>query len=979
MKLVASFVLAIWLCLFNGNWAVADDAPLVFIPNAGQWEGPQLFQANVGNAAVFFLPSELRIAMYDAHAVHQLSHRSTTAETAVLLKQHALRIDFPGAHTVKPTAHGEVPKTKYNYFLGDRKASVKGSQQLLYTNLYDGIDMLWYSADHQLKYDFVVAAGAAPAQIKVRYTGGDKLELVDGRLRVSTSLGYYYEEVPYAWQLIAGRKEEVPCRFVLQQGVISFEFPKSYDKSRPLTIDPTLVFSTYSGGQSDNFGFTACTDVGANMFLGGIVFGPDFPITTGAYIDTFAGNRFDGATLNFDIAIMKFDPLGTNLLYATFLGGDRIERPHSLITDADGNLLIMGATNSLNFPMPSSAHQSSIAGNYDIFISKLSSDGSSLLAGSFFGGPQADGLNIGGPTRWDSPDEYRGDIVIASNGDLLLASTTQSSGLGTAGTFQPNYGGGLTDGLVARFNSSLSQLRWASYVGGSSIDALFSIKEGGSGEVVVAGGTNSTNLTLPGLGYQMTHAGGVDGMILRLDANSGQGITGTFLGSPGYDQIFFIDIHSNGDVYFAGQTDSNLVTLNTNYNDPNSGQYIGCMSPQLGVLRWLGRFGSRSRQPDMSLSAFVVDLCRNIYVSGWTGRQVDGRRGPTNLQLTNNAFQTTTDSFDFYFAAFSPNMLTLQYATYFGGSQSPEHVDGGTSRFDKRGVMYQAICAGCHGNSDLPVTPGAWATSNGSTRCNMAAVKLAFQLESGLGALFGWQDPPTYCAPLSLQMEDFSRVVANTSWEWTVNDGQSSTAQNPVFTFPEPGTYRINLRISSPDACNGFDTLSRTVTVFGPPEVQLPPDTCVCSEDNWLLRSNIEGQSYNWLGPVQGNERELLPTESGQYKLELTDLNGCEGEDSIRLIVVSCFGETTNVITPNGDGKNDRLVLPSEDFDSFELKVFNRWGQHIFTTNNPVTGWGGENSSGTALVESGDYVVRLKARFCGDRTIERDFPVRLIR
>lgn len=966
------------LCVCVALQAEAYRPPVAFIENKGQFSGPHRFEAQSGGASLFFEKSGVRMALADGQAWHEAHHNRKLHETTFTL--HGLALDFPGARSeVQPEILEKGKGAPHHYLMGKERTTVQPAASIVYRSLYAGIDLVWKSENNQLKYDFMVAPGADPSRIALRYTGADAMRLVNGQLELTTRLGKYTDAAPMAYQIDGNEKRSVACRFVLQNGILRFELPKGYDRSLPLVIDPTLVFSTYSGSQSDNFGYTACSDEGANMYTAGTVFGPNYPVTTGAYQVNFAGNSFDtNSQLRIDIGILKFNPTGDQLLYATFLGGNRIENPHSLVANSLGELYVMGSTNSTNFPTAPFGYDTSHNGGYDLFVSKLSGDGSQLLGGTYYGGTDNDGLNLASNLRNTFADEFRGDVFLAGNGDVLVASMAGSSNLATPGVFQATYGGGTTDGLVLRLSNNLGQRIWATYLGGSAADALYSVKQGSGGEVVVAGGTASS-FTLPGFGYQTSNAGGVDGMVARFEAATGQGISGTFLGSAGYDQLFFIDIDGVGDVYVNGQTDSNIVTVGTNYNDPRSGQYIGCFSSQLGTLRWLGRYGARTGRPELSLSAFVVDLCQNIYVSGWTGNLNGlGFPGPTNLALTNNALQTSSDGFDFYLAAFSPGMLTLQYSTFFGGGVSREHVDGGTSRFDKRGVMYQAICAGCLGNNDLPVTPNAYADSNGSTNCNNAAIKLAFELESGLGARFGWTQPPTWCAPLSLQMEDYSRTVSNTSWFWEVSTGDTSNLQQPIFNFTTPGTYTIRLRISSPVACNGFDTLTRTITVVAPPVLQLPNDSCLCVEDGYVLRANVPGASYQWSGSgASSSDATITPTSSGTYSLTLTDDNGCTATDSVNLVLITCFGEIPNVITPNGDGLNDRVSLLGTEYTDYLLRVFNRWGQQVYTTTNQLRGWGGEFEGG-GRVAAGDYILRMEARFCDNRLVQRDFPIKVL-
>ncbi len=139
------------------------------------------------------------------------------------------------------------------------------------------------------------------------------------------------------------------------------------------------------------------------------------------------------------------------------------------------------------------------------------------------------------------------------------------------------------------------------------------------------------------------------------------------------------------------------------------------------------RVGSGDGTPDISPTAFLVDVCDKIYTSGWgsSAGGLGGQLTTTGLPVTPGAIQTTTTGHDLYLAIFDINMTALDYGTYFGGPVSPEHVDGGTSRFDRRGRVYQSVCAGCQGNSDFPTTPGAFSATNNSG-CNLGVVKMDF-------------------------------------------------------------------------------------------------------------------------------------------------------------------------------------------------------------------------------------------------------------
>lgn len=967
-------LLLVLLGLATSVWASEKPAAQLnypFLPNLGQWAGTHSFEAAFGGLKVFLGDSGAHLVLYQPDVVHdRLFHRENKP-----LDLFALRLDFPGSRPAKLQS-SDVGPVKNHFYLGKPntwRSNVSAYGKLSQVDIYPGVDLIWAQEEGNLKFDFVVKAGADPDQIRVRYSGADKMVLKNGRLHLSTPLGELVELAPVAYTESSLGRTSVNCRFALVNNVLRFEFPEGYDKNQTLVIDPVLVFSTYSGSTANNFGFTATPDNSGNFYTAGTVFDVGFPTTLGAFQENFVGNTVDpGEGLRVDIGILKFNTDGSQLLYASYLGGRRDEQPHSLNVNGYNDLVLLGTTRSDNYPVSSDAFDATFNGNYDLVVSRLSPDGSQLLASTYLGGTANDGINSRAPLRYQYADDYRGDLQIAENNDVIIVSLTDNNNLPTTpGTMQPTYGGGASDGLIVRFAESLSSLRWMTYFGGSNIDALYGARAQAN-RLVVVGGTLSANLPSSTTAHQPIYAGGAEGVVAVLNLTNGSLQQLSYLGSAGYDQLFFTDVDQLGNIYVNGQTDSNIVTRGTNYNDRFSGQYVARFSPTLDSLHWLGRYGAKRLIPDLSPSAFLVDICDNIYVSGWTGRiENPVTPGPLNLTLTNNTIQTTSDGFDFYLAAFSRDMLTMSFATYYGGPGSQEHVDGGTSRFDRRGVVYQAICAGCTAD-DLPTTPGSWSPTRGGLRCNNAALKLAFELETGIRANFGWTDPPTWCRPVNLQIQNFSRIDASVTYAWLTSDGQTSTLSDPLFTFTEPGSYSIRLTLNSNTACNLMDTLTRFIEVRDQPDLQLPADTCICESDELLLQANVPGNVFAWTGPDgTATTSEFAATSTGQYTLQLTDSYGCEAADSMLITVSECFGKLPNVITPNGDGVNDALQPLQQPQPDYEMTVFNRWGQAVFRTTNALVGWNGLNQQTGQLVEGGNYVVSLKANFCGTQVLEK--------
>ena len=182
-----------------------------------------------------------------------------------------------------------------------------------------------------------------------------------------------------------------------------------------------------------------------------------------------------------------------------------------------------------------------------------------------------------------------------------------------------------------------------------------------------------------------------------------------------------------------GQTNAQGLSLvkNALYYTADAGQFVTVFNQELSNVKRSTVIGTGKGSPDISPTAFLVDVCDKVYLAGW-GSNLGGPLSTLNLPVTIDAHQSNTDGNDFYLMVIDNLFNSLVYATYFGGSQSNEHVDGGTSRFDKKGTIYQSVCAGCGGNSDFPTepSPGAVSNTNNSMNCNNAVFKFNFDFLS---------------------------------------------------------------------------------------------------------------------------------------------------------------------------------------------------------------------------------------------------------
>ncbi|MEO8759686.1 MAG: gliding motility-associated C-terminal domain-containing protein, partial [Bacteroidia bacterium] len=357
----------------------------------------------------------------------------------------------------------------------------------------------------------------------------------------------------------------------------------------------------------------------------------------------------------------------------------------------------------------------------------------------------------------------------------------------------------------------------------------------------------------------------------------------TYIGTSGYDQSYFVQLDKLNNVYIFGQTSGGYPITAGVYSNPNSGQFIHEFNSTLSSTIFSTEFGTGQGAPDIAPSAFLVDNCSNIYISGWGGTLggYNITSSSTNgLPITSNAFQSTTDGEDFYFMVLQPSASALWYATYFGGDVgSEEHVDGGTSRFDKSGVIYQAICEGCAvdprtgytPNSDMPTTANAWSTNNQSNNCNNALVKFSFNLLQTVAALSINPSSAMGCAPFNVSFTNHSQNASAYSWHF--GDGDTSTNVSPVHTYTAQGTYTVSLTAKDTLTCNVLDSIVAIIVVNPPPIITVNNPTICVGNGTTLTASGAS--TYTWSTGGTTAHISEHPTINTSYTVTATSANSC--------------------------------------------------------------------------------------------------------
>lgn len=727
-----------------------------FIENKGQLHPHVDYEAAFHSRSIYLDKTGFTVLLHDeekwAEMVEHFHSHDQQEQHKFKHKQNKLRF-----HAIKYVLHGadlskhqgtKTANEYYNYFVGSDKSKwVSGAKKhytVLYTNIYPNIDLEFQAVDQRFKYNFILHPGADISNIKLEIVGEENLKVAEEQLTIQTRFGSFNDIMPVSYLEKDGNRSVISMKYVDSQDHIGLQYTTNGIQTENSTtiIDPELVFSTYAGNTVDNFGFTATYDRYGNLYAGGIATGPSFqipngkyPVTAGAFDVTYNGGvGNEPANLACDITISKYDPSGSTLLYATYLGGSQDEYPHSMVVDSNNNLIVFGTSYSFNFPFTQNAPQRMKNGGTDIIISKLSENGSALLGSSYLGGSSNDGLNQATSTRYFYADDFRGEVNIDSNNNIYISTVTESNDFPTSTNAYMAFQGG-QDGVLAILDPDISTVLYSTYYGGAGTDAIYSMDISNDGRFYFSGGSTSTNIKHDGGGLDHSNAGGrADGFIAygEEDGSGGYSFNFSFIGTNKYDQVLHAELDKYGNVWVVGQSDGNIQIRGNVYEDVNSGQFIMKLDHDLDNILLSTTYGSGKTVPDITVNAFLVDECDKIFVSGWGGSLYVGpQQKLSGMPITSDALQRVTDGNDFHLAVFRKDLKDLVYGTYFGGNLTDDHVDGGTSRFDKRGVIYQSVCSSCPPAgqsqiSDFPTTSGAYAEKNFSPRCSNASFKLAF-------------------------------------------------------------------------------------------------------------------------------------------------------------------------------------------------------------------------------------------------------------
>lgn len=784
--------------------------------NKGQWDSDIKYKYANSVNHILFKPNQICYYFLNEENVSNANRHLKKGEKELsLINGHYLMLNFESANNnsiIIPS--GQAAPFYKNYYIGSNpqkwQSKVQSFCQVTYQNIYQNIDLkVSTKGDIGLKYDWVIRPNADLDDIKLNFQGADTIYSQYNELYIKHSQGILKEQKPFAYQIINGRRILVNVYYAINKNTVSFN-ADSYNKNYELIIDPDLIFSTYSGATDDNFGFTATYDSEGNLYAGGVTtdaFGGEYPVTAGAFQLTYKGGDVEApVNLACDITISKYSSDGKQLIYATYLGGIKNEYPHSLVADNNDNLVIMGTSKSVDFPISADAYDNSQNGDIDIIVSKLSKDGTTLIGSTFMGGLGSDGLNIKPFLNTFYADEFRGDAIIDKQNNIIIGSCSFSTDFPiTSGSFGAAIPSAIQKGVVFKLSPTCNNLIFSAAMTGNSEDVIYSVDLNQTGDIFIAG-TTTGNMQIPTATNSFI-GGNSDGFFAKIKFDGSTILKAKYFGTIQNDQVFSLELDNNEDIYIVGNSLGNIAPIGNVYSVTNGKQFISKINNDFSTINFISTFGRGAADVDLSINAFLLDDCGRLYISGWGGSDARFRLGgnTNGLPITNDAFQKTTDGNDFYLMVLGQNAEKILYATFFGGNSSPDHVDGGTSRFDKKGYIYQSVCASCPASgsflSDFPTNADAVFKTNVSPRCSNAAFKMSFRFNQ---------------ATIEMKIDTCAKIVTlgtpienALNYLWLLPNGKTSILKSPTVTIDEINNKEIVLILNANTNC--ADTAKQTL------------------------------------------------------------------------------------------------------------------------------------------------------------------------
>lgn len=838
----------------------------------GGGPGVRLYLRRTGISYVFYtiehdstLPSKLFPPEMEIPSEQRALMGQMGDPSQAILEGHRVDMELVGANPNAQIEQAGPSRDRVNFYLPqcpDGITDLPKFSTVTYRNIYPKIDLVLHGTATGMKYDFVVHPGGNVSQIRLKYSGAEGIGTTsDGGVEITSTLGNLLEGRPFSYQMArdqgssGDRKLEIVSGYRLQGDEITFRIG-NYDRTRTLVVDPTLIWGTYYGGSSWDYGYGyggggggwggigqgMAVDLNGNITTDGGTYSNDFPVTTGAFQMALSGN-IDGFLLSFNAD-------GTRR-WATYIGGSNWDYASGLGVDSLGSVSISLITTSLNFPVTPGAIQSTLAGQYDVAIARFDSSGRRRWSTYY------------GSTNY----EYGGGLAVDRWGNIAFCGYTWSSTFPvTAGAFQTTFGG-LYDVFLVKLDSSGNR-RWSTFVGGTGYDWGGSVGFDSSGNVALTGSTYSPNFPVTAGAFQAALSPGVgnpyDVFLITFDS-LGRRNWGTYFGGGGYDWNGGLGVDIAGNVYIGGATYSIDFPVTAGAVQPSlAGGTYDCFFSKFsstGRLIWSTYYGGSSY--DVSTGIGVAPN-GHLYFIGYAG-SADALKTANNYQANiRGVYDCVVGEFD--------STGAIIWDSFYGGTQ---YDWGNGISGDGVGSVY---ISGYTNSLDLPTRRAfqpALNMNGGNTSYFYDAFVARF-----CNALYPDVVPD---GPTSFCDGDSVLIQAPPGYDKYLWNPTTDTTRR--ITVRTTGNYSV--RVDDTLGCNGTSPALRVVVHPLPrPRVQVVGPTTICEGDTVIFRIRYPGaRDLLWTTGATGDS--IIVTRAGTYGVRVTDSNGCIASSPTELVIVN--------------------------------------------------------------------------------------------
>jgi hypothetical protein len=540
--------------------------PLAFEPNQGQSDPQVQYLARGGGYNLFITSQEAVLVLesprtalppkFQLKGTKGLSPGTGLPGSPGTTPPTVLRMKLEGARTGGVfESLKELPGTS-NYFIGkDRskwRRNIPQFGKIQTSDIYPGIDLVYYGNQGKLEYDFVVKPGADPQSVHLKYEGAKAARVnAQGDLELETNQGTLHFRSPTLYQENQGQKNSVEGRYRLEEGgKVGFEV-KEYDRSRPLIIDPVLDYSTFWGGVAYDQGYAIALDPAGNAYFTGFTRSANFPT-----VNPLQGGLGVGAggTAFQNAFVAKINPAGTAMVYSTYLGGSYYDQGNAIAVDSSGDAYVAGFTYAPDFPVQNAIQPFfGASGVYTLyttinsFVTELDPSGSGLVYSTYWGG---------------SGRDFAAGLALDSGGNAYVTGNTQSPDFPTFNPIQAALAG-TQNGFVYKIGPSGGSIVYSTYLGGSGTDGGDGIAVDTPGNAYVAGYTASSNFPILNP-FQATLKGPQNAFITEVNAAGNALVYSTYLGGSGHvsgattigDAAYSVAVDNGSNAYVTGYTGS---------------------------------------------------------------------------------------------------------------------------------------------------------------------------------------------------------------------------------------------------------------------------------------------------------------------------------------------------------------------------------------------------------------------------------------